>query len=91
MAVTFALPPEVERNLRQQLGDLDQAAKEALLLESFRRGTLSHYELSQALSLDRYETDAFLKKHEVLEGSLTSEDLELQRQALDRALGQADR
>lgn len=88
MAVSFELPAEVEQLLRDQLGDLNQAAKEAFLLDSFRRGIISHYELSQSLGLDRFETDAFLKKHGVLEGSLTSEDLELQRQALDLALGQ---
>lgn len=91
MSVTFALPAEVEQSLREQLGDLDQAAKESFLLDSFRQGKLSHYELSQALGLDRFETDAFLTQHGEFEGSLTSEDLELQRQALDRVLGPENR
>lgn len=91
MSVTFALPAEVEQSLREQLGDLDQAAKEVFLLDFFRQGKLSHYELSQALGLDRFETDAFLKRHGEFAGSLTLEDLELQRQALDRVLGPGNR
>ena len=60
---------------------------EAYLLELFRRGQISHYELSQALGLDRFETDAYLKQHKIFEGSLTMEDLEQDRQTLERVLG----
>ena len=59
----------------------------ALLLQAFREGTLSHYELSKALGLDRFETDAFLQRHRVTEGTLTFEDLGQQRETLDHVLG----
>lgn len=39
------------------------------------------------LGLDRFETDAYLKRHNVLEGSLTAEDLNEQAATLDRVLG----
>jgi predicted HTH domain antitoxin len=87
MAVTFELPAEVEKRLRAQSTDLDAEAREAAALELFRRGKLSHFELSQVLGLDRFDTDAYLIRHTVHEGSITAEDLEADRQTLDRVLG----
>jgi predicted HTH domain antitoxin len=75
MSVTIQLPIELETILRGQLGDLDQAAKEALLLELYRQEHVSHHELSQALGLDRFATDALLKKHNVTEDLPTAEEL----------------
>jgi formamidopyrimidine-DNA glycosylase len=87
LTVTLDLPPDVEQKLREETPDLNADVKEAYVRELFRRGKLSHYELSQVLGLDRFETDAYLKKHNVFEGSLTMEDLEEQRRTLDRLLG----
>jgi hypothetical protein len=87
MAVTFQLPPDVEKRLREQSSDLDAEAREISALELFRRGKLTHFEFSQVLGLDRLETDAYLKRHNVFEGSLTREDMEEQSRALDRVLG----
>ena len=67
--------------------NLDAEAMEAVALDLFRRGRLSHYELSKLLGLDRYATDAYRKRQNVVEGSLTIEDLNEQGAALDRALG----
>ncbi|MGA2232954.1 MAG: UPF0175 family protein [Tepidisphaeraceae bacterium] len=86
MAVTFQLPVEVEKKLRAEFPDLDEAAKEAYAAELFRRGKLTHFELSKVLGLGRIETDAFLKRHSVYEGSLTHDDVEADRQALERVL-----
>jgi len=87
MAVTIQLPADVEQRLRAEFADLDTEAKEALALDLFRRGRLSHYELSRVLGLDRFETDAYLKRHNVFEGSLTMQDLDEQSQTLERVLG----
>ena len=65
----------------------DAEFREACALELFRRGKLSHYELSKLLGLDRFETDALLKRHNVVEGSLTMDDLDEQGETLDRVLG----
>lgn len=89
LSVTFDLPSEVEDRVRAQTPNLNADVKEAYALELFRRGKLSHYELSLALDLDRFETDAYLKRHNVLEGSLTMEDLEEQYQTLEKLLGPA--
>ena len=88
LQVTLDLPPDVEEKLRRESQSLNEDVKEAYLLELFRRGTLSHYELSRALGLDRVETDAFLKHHGVFEGSLTMADLEQDRQTLESVLNE---
>ncbi len=87
MPLTIQLPEDVERRLRADVPDLDGQATEAVALALFRQGKISHYELSRVLGLDRFETDAYLKKHHVYEGSLTMEDLDEQTQTLDRVLG----
>ena len=87
MSVTINLPDEIERRLRTELPDLDAQVKEAAALDLFRRGRLSHCELSKVLGLDRFQTDAYLKSHNVFEGSLTMEDLQEQTRTLDRVLG----
>jgi predicted HTH domain antitoxin len=76
MTVTFELPEDVEQRLRQQSPDLDSEAKEAMLVELYRQDKLSHFELAQALGLDRFETDAVLKKHNVTEDLPTDEEYE---------------
>ncbi len=45
MAVTLQLPPDIEQNLREELGDLGAAAKEAVLIELYRQGRLTHPDL----------------------------------------------
>jgi len=91
LTITLNLPPEIEQKLRAETPNLDADVSEAYTLELFRRGKLSHYELSRVLGLDRFETDAYLKQHKVFEGSLTMEDLEEQRQVLERVLGPVSR
>jgi hypothetical protein len=76
MSVVIELPDEVERRLRQQSANWELEAKEAMLIELYRQGKLSHYELSQALGLDRFETDGLLKKHQVSEDLPTAEEIE---------------
>ena len=86
MAVTFELEPKLEDQLRRDLSDLNGAAKEAFLVALYRQGKLSHYELSQGLGLDRFQTDAVLKRHNVTEDLPTVEELEADRQTLERLL-----
>ena len=78
MSITFDLPTEIERQLREELYNLDQVAKEAALVELYRQGKLSHYQLATALGLGRLELDGVLKEHGVTEDSITIEELEKQ-------------
>jgi hypothetical protein len=75
MSVTFDLPADIESRLRELVGDLNQAAKEAAVVELYRQSRLSHNELGLALGLDRFEVEALLKKHNVTEDCITSEEL----------------
>lgn len=76
MVVTVQLPPATEQRLRAETPDLESAAKEALVVEMYRQGRLTRYELSEALGLDRFETDAVLKRHRVPVDLATSEEIE---------------
>jgi predicted HTH domain antitoxin len=67
MAVTFQLPADVEQRLRDQKMDLESEAKESFLVDLYRQGNLTHLALSQALGLDRLETEDVLHKHHVTE------------------------
>jgi hypothetical protein len=88
MAVTVELPDDVERKLRAASPDLESAAKEAMLVELYRQEKLTRYDLSQALELNRSETDALLKKHKVTDDLPTleelEEDLRMARSLMDR-------
>lgn len=86
MALIVELPPEMEERLRAESPDLESEAKEAMLIELYRQDRLSHFELSQALGLDRFETDGLLKKHKVTEDLPTLEELEDDLQQLRRLL-----
>jgi hypothetical protein len=76
MAITIELPDMVEEKLRAELGDLAAVGKEAMLVELYRARRLSHGELAESLGLSRYQTDGVLKRHNVTEDLLTSEDLD---------------
>lgn len=80
MAIHFQIPPDLERNLRNRLGNLDETAKEAMAVELYRQHKLTHLELSQVLGFSRLETESVLKQHDVTEDLLTVEEL---RQDLD--------
>ena len=51
MSLCIELPQEVEAELRQQVANLDEAAKEACLVEFYRQDQISHYQLATALGL----------------------------------------
>lgn len=87
MSITFDLPPELERDLRRQLGDIEQAAKEAALVELYRQLKLSHGQLANALGLSRDELNALLKKHNVTEDLITVDDFDEQMSSLRKLLG----
>jgi hypothetical protein len=74
MTFTIELPEDLERVLRRDLGNLDLAGKEAMLVELYRQGTLTHHQLAQALGLDRFETEDVLQRHHVTEDLGTLDD-----------------
>jgi predicted HTH domain antitoxin len=63
-------------------------ALEALVIEGYRAGTLSHYQASQILSFDRFEFDGFLKERQIYDHAYDVEDLERDRETLHRRRAQ---
>jgi predicted HTH domain antitoxin len=86
MSVSFELPQDIERELRTRGVDPNRAAKESYLIDLFRNGVVSHVELGQALDLDRFETNALLKRHRVAERSLSHEDVDSDVRSINELL-----
>lgn len=86
MAVNFKLPKEIEYNLRAHLGDLDQAIKEAALVELYRQGKISPRELAESMGISRLEIESLLKRHGVTEDLPTAAEIEEDVKNLQRLL-----
>jgi len=89
MSVTLELPKDIEEKLRRENPNLDSDVREACAVALFRKGTVNHLQLSRILLLDRFETDALLKRHGVTEQSLTPADMEADRNTLREVLHRA--
>jgi predicted HTH domain antitoxin len=87
LTITLNFPPAIEEQVLRQSIDLEAEVAEALIISLFRRGRITHHQLSQVLQLDRFETDIWLRSRGVLEGSPTMEDLEADRATLNRIMG----
>jgi predicted HTH domain antitoxin len=85
MAVSIDISPELEKLLKAEWGDLNQAATEALAIESYRQGKLSLGQCSEVLGLSVMETEAFLRSRGVDLG-LTVQDLQRDHDTLKRIL-----
>lgn len=60
--IQIQLPHDIEEQLRRDLGDLDQAARQALAVEAYRTGKLSLGEFAEMLQLTTDEADGLLKE-----------------------------
>ena len=67
MSVRFQLPDDIEQQLRHDLTNLNQVAKEVALVELYRQAKITHHQLATALGLERFETVDLLKRHNVTE------------------------
>jgi len=61
MTVVIEMTPEAEAVLRAEWGDLNRAAREALVIESYRQAKLSLGQCSGLLGLSVPETEAFFR------------------------------
>ncbi len=87
MSISFELPSGIEQRLRLELGDLNQAVKQAALVELYRQRALTHHELAVAVGVIRLETEAILKLHNVVDDGATSEELNEQISMLRKLTG----
>ncbi len=82
MPIQIDLPSALEERLRAAVGDLAATGKEAMLVELYRQGQISHGELAECLGLSRCETDVVLKNHSVTEDLISSGELAEQTMGL---------
>ncbi len=74
MEITVHLPDDVAQHANP-----GREALEALVIEGYRAGTLSHYQAGQLLGVSRLDFDAFLKDRKIEEHAYGLEDLEQDR------------
>jgi hypothetical protein len=87
MAATIEIkvPDILARALGGEGGELPRRTLEAATLQQYAAGKITHAEVGEILGLDRWETDALLKRREVFPPDFESEfqdDLKQLRQVL---------
>jgi predicted HTH domain antitoxin len=85
MTVVIDIPAATERLLQAEWGDLNRAAREALVIESYRQGKLSLGQSSEIFGQTPLETEAFFRSRGV-ELPMTVDDVERDRAVLERIL-----
>jgi predicted HTH domain antitoxin len=86
MSVSIELPVGLERKLRQEMGDLEQAAKEALAVEAYRTSKLSLGQFAELLDLSIFQADSLLKQRGILL-EYSDAELDAERQTLLKIVG----
>ena len=81
MRITVELPDDIS-----QYPDPGRAALEALALDGYRSGALTHNQAGQLLGMSRFQFADFLTAHNVDEHAYSVEDLE--QDMIDLELGQ---
>jgi predicted HTH domain antitoxin len=77
----FEAPPELVTVL-QELGDPDVAAKECIVLELYRRGTISSGKAAELLGMDRFEFIRYSGRLGIPYFQLSAEELQEELQQL---------
>jgi predicted HTH domain antitoxin len=85
MSVVIEITPETERLLLAEWGDLNKAARDALIIESYRQGKLSLGQCSEIFEKSILETEAFFRSRGI-DLPLTAEDINRDRACLERIL-----
>jgi predicted HTH domain antitoxin len=85
--VQIDIPKQAEDALRSEWGDLEQAAKEALLIESYRAGKITVGFLAEQLGVSRWEAESWLGSRGV-HWNYSLEDLEADRKTLAALFGE---
>lgn len=83
MNVAVNLPEDIANRLQASWHDLSRGMLEAIALEGYRSEALTRDQVARLLGLSFWEAEAFLKARGAYL-SYTDEDLEQDRQAIDR-------
>ena len=86
MTINIDISKAAEDALRAEWGDLDQAAKESLLIESYRLGKISIGFLAQTLGMGVIEADRWLADRAV-DLNYTREDLRSDSETIAELFG----
>ena len=81
MATTFeiSVPDTLVKALGAEPDELPRQTLEALIVQAFRKGQITHAQVGELLELNRFETDGFLKNTQAFrlsESEQFSSDLE---------------
>ena len=81
MAATFeiSIPDTLVKALGAEPDELPRQTLEALIVQAFRKGQITHAQVGEFLELNRFETDGFLKNAQAFrlsESEEFSSDLE---------------
>lgn len=79
MEITVKLPDDLAEHKNP-----GREALEALVVEGYRSGALSHYQASQLLGLSRIAFDGFLKERGVHEHAYSVDDLKEDEETLQQ-------
>lgn len=90
MTITFQLEDDLESQLRRDLGDLSQAARDALLIEAYRLGKLSIGRLARTLGIGVVDADQWLAQRGI-PLNYTFEDFQTDQNTLRELRGQDSR
>lgn len=77
MQVTIKLPDDIAQH-----DDPGREALEALAIQGYRTGALTHYEASQLLGLSRLEFERFLKDRDIYDHAYDLDDFDKDLQTL---------
>ena len=77
MEITVKLPDDLAEHRNP-----GREALEALVVEGYRAGALSHYQASQLLGLSRLAFDGFLKERNIYEHAYNADDLKQDEETL---------
>ena len=59
--VEISVPDELLKALGAQPEELPRQTLEALIVQAYRKGQITHAQVGELLDLERWETDGFLK------------------------------
>ncbi|MGB2644598.1 MAG: UPF0175 family protein [Candidatus Acidiferrum sp.] len=85
MEITLHIPDEIAKQLSANGGDLSRQALESLAIDGYRKQTISLYQISQMLGLNRIEAEDFLGRNQVALANLTVSDLDREAASFEAA------
>jgi predicted HTH domain antitoxin len=71
--VEISVPDTLLRAMGAAPAQLPRQTLEALVVQAFRKGQITHAQVGEYLELDRFETDAFLKDSQAFRLNETEE------------------